>query len=78
MSSKAARMMELSGKAGVAFDYRDGALVGGVQLTRSTGTPTLDAAAVAAVRDAHYPAPPPEVATRLLRLLVWVEEACGN
>jgi protein TonB len=72
----AARMMGLSGKAGVAFDYRDGALMGGVQLTRSTGAPMLDAAALAAVRDAHYPKPPPEVANHMLRLLIWVEEAC--
>jgi protein TonB len=74
----AARMMELSGKAAVAFDYRDGALIGGVQLTRSTGTPMLDAAALAAVRDAHYPDPPPEIVNHLLRFLVWVEEACGS
>jgi protein TonB len=73
----AARMMGLSGKAGVAFDYRDGALIGGVQLSRSTGVPMLDAAALAAVRDAHYPNPPPEVASHVLRLLVWIEESCG-
>jgi protein TonB len=74
----AARMMGLSGKAGVAFDYRDGAVIGGVQLSRSTGTPMLDAAALAAVRDAHYPNAPPEVANHLLRLLVWIEEACST
>lgn len=73
----AARMMGLSGKAGVAFDYRDGGIMGGVQLSRSAGAPMLDAAALAAVRDAHYPNAPPEVATHVLRLLVWVEEACG-
>lgn len=74
----AARMMALSGKAGVAFDYRDGALIGGAALTRSTGVPMLDAAALAAVRDARYPVPPTEVTNHLLRLLIWVEEACGS
>ena len=74
----AARMMGLSGKASVAFDYRDGAVIGGVQLSRSTGTPMLDAAALAAVRDAHYPNAPTEMANHLLRLLVWVEEACST
>jgi periplasmic protein TonB len=73
----AARMMGQSGKAGVTFDYRDGALIGGVQLARSTGTPILDEAALSAVRDARYPKPPQEVGSRPLRLLIWVEEACG-
>jgi protein TonB len=73
----AARMMGLTGKAGVAFDYRDGGLMGGAQLTRSTGIPMLDAAALAAVRDARYPKAPPEIANHMLRLLVWVEEACS-
>jgi protein TonB len=71
-------MMGLSGKAGVAFDYRDGTVMNGVRLARSTGTPMLDAAALAAVRDAHYPKPPPEVANHMLPLLVWVEEACST
>jgi periplasmic protein TonB len=73
----AARMMGLGGKAGVAFDYRDGAVMGGVQLTRSAGAAMLDTAALAAVRDAHYPKAPPEVGNHMLRLLIWVEEACG-
>ncbi len=74
----AARMMGQSGKAGVAFDYRDGAVAGGLQLARSSGVPMLDTAALTAVRDAHYPAAPPEVVNQVLHLLVWVEEACGG
>lgn len=73
----AARMMGLAGRAGVSFAYRDGAIVGAVQLVRSTGTDLLDAAALAAVREAHYPQATPEVGGRVLRLLIWVEEACA-
>jgi periplasmic protein TonB len=73
-----ARMMDQSGTAGVAFDYRDGMVVGGVQLTQSTGVSVLDAAALAAVRNAHYPQAPSMVPNQVLHLLVWVEEACGN
>jgi len=62
----AARMMGQSGTAGVAFDYRDGALVGGLQLARSTGLPVLDAAALTAVRNARYPEPPPEASNHVL------------
>jgi hypothetical protein len=38
----------------------------------------LDAAALTAVRDAHYPKAPPQVADQVLRLLIWVDEACGG
>jgi protein TonB len=72
----AARMMGLGGRAGVGFDYRDGALVGAPYLMRSTGSALLDAAALAAVRQARYPKPTPEIGERLLRLLIWVDEAC--
>ena len=74
----AARMMGQSGKAGVAFDYRDGAVLGGPQLARSSGTRVLDIAALAAVQTARYPAAPPEVLNQVMHLLVWVEEACGG
>jgi len=74
----AAQMMGRSGKAGVTFDYRDGSLMGDVRLTRSTGTPMLDSAALAAVREAHYPKAPPEIAEQVLPLLIWVDEACGG
>jgi protein TonB len=69
----AARMMGLTGKAGVAFAYRDGAVVGAVQVERSAGMAMLDDAAIKAVRSAHYPKPPPALANRVLPLLIWVE-----
>jgi TonB family protein len=74
----AARMMGQSGKAGIAFDYRDGAIVGRAQLTRSSGMPVLDAAALTAVGTAHYPQAQPGDAHQLFHLLIWVEEACGG
>jgi TonB family protein len=74
----AARMMGQSGKAGVAFDYRAGAIVGRAQLARSSGTSVLDAAALTAVRTAHYPQGQPGDPDQLLHLLIWVEEACGG
>ena len=73
-----ARMMHLSGRAGISFAYRDGALVGAVQVVQSAGAEVLDAAALAAVREAHYPQPTPELGSRTLRLLIWVEEACAG
>ena len=74
----AARMMSQSGRAGVAFDYRNGALVGGLQLARSSGMSVLDASALSAVRSAHYPEAPPEASNQVLHLLIWVEESCSG
>jgi protein TonB len=76
--SAAARMMGRSGTATVAFDYRDGTLAGEAQILQTAGVPALDAAALSAVREARYPAAPPEVSHRMLRLMVRVEEACGT
>jgi protein TonB len=73
----AARMMHMTGQARVAFDYRDGALVGAVQIAQSSGAAILDAAAMAAVQEAHYPKPPPELENRRLQLLVWVQFRLG-
>jgi protein TonB len=74
----AAQMMGQSGKARIAFDYVDGAIAGPARLARSSGMPILDAAALTAVRTAHYPAAQPGKTTQLLHLLIWVEEACGG
>jgi TonB family protein len=74
----AARMMHVSGKVGVTFDYRDGALVGEVQIARSSGTWMLDSAAAGAVREARYPDAPQDDARQVLHLLVWVDEACDR
>lgn len=68
----AARMMGVTGRARVRFDYRSGA-VANPTLAQSSGTPMLDKAALAAARSAHYPQAPAPIEGRLLRLLVWVE-----
>lgn len=68
----AAVAMQLTGRAQVQLEYRSGG-VREVLLTRSAGSPLLDRAAISAVRDARYPAAPPEVGDRPLLLLVWVE-----
>lgn len=67
----AARMMGLTGRARVRLEYHAG--TASPALVQSAGAPVLDDAALAAARTAHYPAPPPELGNRLLRLLVWVE-----
>lgn len=68
----AAAAMQLTGRAQVQLDYQSGA-VRNIELKRSAGNPLLDRAALAAVRDAHYPVAPPEISDRALSLLVWVE-----
>jgi protein TonB len=68
----AAAAMQLTGRAQVQLDYQSGA-VRNIQMKQSAGSPLLDRAALAAVRDAHYPAAPAEVGNRTLPLLVWVE-----
>ena len=72
----AARMMGVTGRARVQLDYRGGG-IGSPVLTQSSGAPLLDRAALAAARSAHYPAAPPAIEKRLLRLLVWVEFRTG-
>lgn len=73
----AASMMRLSGRAGIAFDYRDG-VVAAVELRQTAASAMLDQAALAAVRSAHYPPPPGDEAGHTLHLLIWVEEACAG
>ncbi|WP_428534943.1 energy transducer TonB [Rhodopila sp.] len=68
----AARMMGVTGQARVRLDYRSG-VVDDPSLAQSSGAPMLDHAAISAAQTAHYPAPPPELAGRLMRFLVWVE-----
>ncbi len=70
-------MMGVTGRARVAFAYRDG-VVDGIGVAQSAGTPLLDAAALAAVRAAHYPRPPDAIAGQTLRLLVWVDFLPGQ
>lgn len=72
----AARMMDITGRARVQLDYRNG-VVDSPLLARSSGTPMLDQAALNAAQTAHYPATPVALAGRLMRFLVWVEFRVG-
>lgn len=69
---RAARMMNLTGRARIQFEYRSGT-VHGIHLTQSAGNALLDDAALSAVREASYPQAPPEIGDRPLLLRVWVE-----
>jgi periplasmic protein TonB len=60
---EAARMANLDGHPVVGFTYRDG-VVSNVHLVRSGGSSLLDAAALAAVRNAAMPMPPQNLAGR--------------
>lgn len=66
-----ARMAREAGKAQVAFTLQNGAAAG-VSVVHSSGFPMLDNAALAAVRAAHYPAPPAALQGRTMHLVVWV------
>ncbi|MEJ2645571.1 MAG: energy transducer TonB [Gammaproteobacteria bacterium] len=67
----AARMMAMRGRALVGFQYRDGA-ISGVHLLKSSGYGLLDRAALAAVRNARYPAPPSLLSGKRLDFSIWV------
>jgi protein TonB len=66
-----AKMMKQQGRAKVAFTLTHGHAEG-AQVIQSSGVATIDTAALAAVRDAHYPAPPPELAGKPLSFAVFV------
>jgi protein TonB len=66
-----ARMMKQQGRAKVAFTLTHGHAEG-AQLIQSSGVATIDTAALAAVRDATYPGPPPEMAGKPLSFAVFV------
>ena len=68
----AARMAGQKGQVRVAFSYLDGQ-VSGVAVAIGSGLPMLDRAAVATVEAAHYPPPPPAMASRPLRLTIAVD-----
>ncbi|MBN3727590.1 energy transducer TonB, partial [Burkholderia sp. Ac-20379] len=68
---ESARLAQMSGRARVAFRYRDGA-VSDVRLVASSGGGLLDRAALAAVRDASYPKPPAQLAGQTLAEQLWV------
>jgi periplasmic protein TonB len=68
---ESARMAGLSGRARVAFVYRDGSVTD-VRLVVSSGIGLLDRAALAAVRDAVFPKPTPELAGKSVSKQLWV------
>ena len=68
----AARMMGMKGQAVISFEYHDGK-VRVLGLVRSSGSPALDRAALAAVQNAAVPLPPAELAGKTLSDLVHVQ-----
>lgn len=58
-----------TGRATVEFDYLDGSASDG-KITESSGEPSEDTAALAAIVDAKYPATPKEYAGQKLRLTI--------
>jgi len=68
----AARMMNQQGRAKVAFTLESGHAEN-PRIAQSSGIPAIDTAAIAAVRDAAYPAPPRELAGKPLAFAVFVE-----
>jgi len=72
-----ARAAHEIGRAQVAFTLR-GDRADNPALAQSSGFPVLDRAALAAVRDAHYPSPPAKLAGRDMHFLVWVEFQRGG
>lgn len=67
----AARLMHRQGRVAVSFAYRDGS-VEQVALAQPSQVASLDNAALAAVRRARYPMPPPPLGGQSLHLRVWV------
>jgi protein TonB len=68
----AARMMKQQGRTKVAFKLIQGRAQDPLVI-QSSGVPAIDTAALAAVRDAAYPAAPPELAGKPLAFAVFVE-----
>lgn len=67
-----ARMLGQHGAARVMFDYLDGQ-VSDIRLAGTSGYPILDQAALATVREAHYPQPPEDMLHQTLHLSILVE-----
>ena len=68
---QAARMMQLTGKTLVGFDFRDG-VASHLRVLTSSGADLLDQAAMQAVRSAPYPATPKELQGKTLAFTIWV------
>ena len=68
---EAAKLMKLTGKAQVAFDYRDGQITH-LRIVASSGTDLLDRGALQAVRNALFPATPKELQGQSMAFDIWV------
>lgn len=68
---QAARLMQLTGKTLVGFDFRDG-VASNLRVVTSSGADLLDKAAMDAVRNAPYPATPKELQGKTLAFTIWV------
>ncbi|OIQ66383.1 gram-negative bacterial tonB protein [mine drainage metagenome] len=68
---RAAQMMQLQGSALVAFTWLDGD-ISALSIVHSTGSSMLDAAALAAVRDAFMPPTPQALRGRTLTFSIRV------
>jgi protein TonB len=68
---QAARMMQLTGKTLVGFDFRDGA-VSHLRVVTSSGADLLDHAALDAVRNAPYPTTPKALQGKVMAFTIWV------
>ncbi|MBN2690660.1 MAG: energy transducer TonB [Burkholderiaceae bacterium] len=68
---QAAKMMQLTGKTLVGFDFRDGA-ISHLRVLTSSGADLLDHAALDAVRNAPYPTTPQALQGKSMAFTIWV------
>lgn len=74
------RQAILAGATGstiVSFDYHDGTVTN-IRVDRSSGDRSLDRAAMDAVHNAHYPAPPPQFAGQTIHPVITVVFSLGG
>ncbi len=73
----AARLMRLTGRTLVMFEFRDG-MVSKIRVGRSCGVALLDRAAERAVRNAPYPSTPADLAGQRMAFEIWVHFRLNN
>ncbi|MDE2604877.1 MAG: TonB family protein [Burkholderiales bacterium] len=69
---EAARLMRLSGRAQIGFDWKDG-YISHLHIVRSSGVDILDKAALHTVQIAPSPPTPPQFSGRAMAFEVWVD-----
>ncbi len=74
---ESARLMQVEGRTLVGFTFIDGR-VSQVHVVKSSGVPSLDSAALRAVRTAPYPQPPAALAGHALSFVIWVRFHLSN